>query len=177
MMKKILLATLFCVTNVAYGATFTATMVDLKTGDSVGVVKITESPYGMVFTPNLSGIRITQGGLHGFHVHEEPSCAPTVKDGNIIPGGGAGGHYDPDKTGHHGYPWTDNNHRGDLPKMYIDDNGQVNMPVLAPRLKPIDFAGGRSLMIHVGGDNYSDEPPMGGGGARMICGVIKPQSL
>jgi Cu-Zn family superoxide dismutase len=28
-------------------------------------------------------------------------------------------------------------------------------------------------MIHEGGDNYSDEPaPLGGGGARIACGVI-----
>jgi Cu-Zn family superoxide dismutase len=28
-------------------------------------------------------------------------------------------------------------------------------------------------MLHVGGDNYADTPaPLGGGGARMACGVI-----
>jgi Cu-Zn family superoxide dismutase len=28
-------------------------------------------------------------------------------------------------------------------------------------------------MIHAGGDNYSDEPaPLGGGGARVACGVV-----
>jgi superoxide dismutase, Cu-Zn family len=33
---------------------------------------------------------------------------------------------------------------------------------------------GRSIMIHAGGDNYSDTPaPLGGGGARTACGVIK----
>ena len=32
---------------------------------------------------------------------------------------------------------------------------------------------GRALMIHEGGDNYADEPkPLGGGGARIACGVI-----
>jgi Cu-Zn family superoxide dismutase len=32
---------------------------------------------------------------------------------------------------------------------------------------------GRSIMIHEGGDNYSDQPkPLGGGGARIACGVI-----
>jgi Cu-Zn family superoxide dismutase len=29
-------------------------------------------------------------------------------------------------------------------------------------------------MIHEGGDNYSDKPkPLGGGGARIACGVVK----
>jgi Cu-Zn family superoxide dismutase len=28
-------------------------------------------------------------------------------------------------------------------------------------------------MIHAGGDNHADHPaPLGGGGARMACGVI-----
>ena len=36
-----------------------------------------------------------------------------------------------------------------------------------------DFAG-RSLMIHAGGDNHADHPaPLGGGGARLVCGVVK----
>ncbi|NES46128.1 superoxide dismutase family protein, partial [Moorena sp. SIO2C4] len=32
---------------------------------------------------------------------------------------------------------------------------------------------GHSLIIHAQGDNYSDIPkPLGGGGARVACGVI-----
>lgn len=28
-------------------------------------------------------------------------------------------------------------------------------------------------MVHEGGDNYSDDPkPLGGGGARVACGVV-----
>lgn len=49
----------------------------------------------------------------------------------------------------------------------------ATQPVLAPRLKLSDLSG-RALMIHAGGDNHSDQPAMlGGGGARIICGVIK----
>ena len=45
--------------------------------------------------------------------------------------------------------------------------------VVAPRLKVSDLAG-HALVIHAGGDNYSDQPaPLGGGGARIACGVIK----
>ncbi|KIT27448.1 superoxide dismutase, partial [Vibrio parahaemolyticus VP766] len=87
-------------------------------------------------------------------------------------GGGAGGHYDPDNTGQHGFPWTDGNHLGDLPALYADMEGNANQPVLAPRLKMSDLKG-RALMIHAGGDNHSDQPAkLGGGGARIVCGVI-----
>jgi len=38
--------------------------------------------------------------------------------------------------------------------------------------KLADLAG-HSLMIHAGGDNHSDHPmPLGGGGARIACGVV-----
>ena len=43
--------------------------------------------------------------------------------------------------------------------------------VLAPRLK-LDDLQGRALMIHSGADNHADHPaPLGGGGARVGCGV------
>ena len=47
--------------------------------------------------------------------------------------------------------------------------GPVN--VLAPRIELNEFRG-RYLMIHEGGDNYSDEPKLGGGGKRVACGVV-----
>ena len=44
-----------------------------------------------------------------------------------------------------------------------------------PRTLAWDIAGGR-VMIHAGGDNYSDAPkPLGGGGARVACGVAAAQ--
>ena len=57
------------------------------------------------------------------------------------------------------------------PPLFVDANGNVTQPVLAPHLKISDLKG-RSLMVHVGGDNHADHPaPLGGGGARIVCGV------
>lgn len=138
-------------------------------GAAVGRVIIAASPYGLVFTPELSGL---PPGLHGFHLHENPSCEPKEKDGKMVPALAAGGHYDPATTKKHGLPWGDG-HLGDLPALYVDPAGKASYPVLAPRLKPADLRG-RSLMVHVGGDNHADHPaPLGGGGARLACGVIK----
>ena len=145
-------------------------MVDDKgTGAAVGQVLISESPYGLVFTPAMKGLA---PGLHGFHVHENPSCAPMEKEGKMVPALAAGGHYDPTGTKRHGLPWGDG-HLGDLPALYVDNAGSATYPVLAPRLKIADVKG-RSLMVHVGGDNHADHPaPLGGGGARIVCGVIE----
>jgi len=139
------------------------------TGASLGTVSIEETPYGVVFTPSLTGL---EPGAHGFHVHEKGNCGPDMKDGKPGAALAAGGHYDPDNTKQHGLPWG-KGHRGDLPALVVDAKGNATLPVLAPRLKLAELKG-KALMIHVGGDNHSDHPqPLGGGGARMACAVIK----
>lgn len=166
-------AALLCAVSVAAHAaplSITVNAVSAKgTGAALGTVTVEETPYGLVFTPALSGL---EPGVHGFHVHEKPSCAPEVKDGKPGAALAAGGHYDPDGSKKHGLPWGDG-HKGDLPALVVDAKGSATMPVLAPRLKLADLKG-RALMVHAGGDNHADHPaPLGGGGARMACGVIK----
>lgn len=134
----------------------------------VGTVTATDSPYGLVLTPALHGLA---PGLHGFHVHQNPSCDAKEKEGKWVPALAAGGHFDPAGSNKHGEPWGDG-HLGDLPPLYVDAAGQATQPLLAPRLKVADLTG-RSLMVHVGGDNHADHPaPLGGGGSRMACGII-----
>lgn len=138
-------------------------------GAALGTVAITETAHGVVFTPSLTGL---EPGVHGFHVHEKGSCAPEQKDGKPVAAGAAGGHYDPDNSKKHGLPWGDG-HRGDLPALIADAKGNASQPLLAPRLKLAELKG-KALMIHAGGDNHSDHPqPLGGGGARMACALIK----
>jgi Cu-Zn family superoxide dismutase len=138
-------------------------------GKSVGRIDVSETPYGLVFIPVLAGL---PPGLHGFHVHENPSCEPGQKEGKMVPALAAGGHYDPATTKRHGLPWGDG-HLGDLPALIVDATGNANYPLLAPRLKIADLKG-RSLMVHAGGDNHADHPaPLGGGGVRLFCGVMQ----
>lgn len=175
-MKKLAVSSLFALpfalaTAHAAAASLTVPMHVVNesgTGAGAGQIVVSESPYGLVFTPALSGL---PPGLHGFHVHENPSCAAKEKDGKSVAALGAGGHYDPAKSGQHGTPWG-NGHLGDLPALYVDTSGKADQPVLAPRLKLSDLAG-RALMVHAGGDNHADHPaPLGGGGGRIVCGVV-----
>ncbi len=137
-------------------------------GASVGMVTAENTQYGLLLTPELSGLT---AGIHGFHVHQNPACGPGEKDGETVPGLAAGGHYDPTGTEAHEGPYGEG-HLGDLPPLYVDDAGMAMTPILAPRLTTEDIVG-RSLMIHMMGDNFSDEPaPLGGGGGRLACGVI-----
>ena len=137
-------------------------------GAALGSVTVEQTPYGVVFTPALSNLK---PGVHGFHVHEKPSCAPELKDGKPGAALAAGGHYDPEGSKKHGLPWG-SGHKGDLPALVVDAKGNASMPVFAPRLKLADLKG-RALMVHAGGDNHADHPEPLGGGARMACGIIK----
>ena len=166
-MSRVMFAAVLVVSVNATAAS--VTMKDLASGAVVGQVELSESPYGAVFTPALSSL---PAGLHGFHVHANGSCDSSIKDGQSVAGGAAGGHYDPQQTGRHGAPWQDDVHKGDLPPLYVDEVGKAVQSVLAPRLTLAELSG-KALMIHAGGDNHSDHPaPLGGGGPRVVCGII-----
>lgn len=170
--KRLLLSSLmlFAYHSVALADSMQVKIYELEKNDirkPIGMIEIEENSHGLIFTPNLSSL---PEGLHGFHVHEKPSC--DMKDGVV--GGAAGGHYDPEHTAKHLGPYNINGHLGDLPALYIDDKGQSTMSVLAPRIKNLSEIKGHSLIIHLGGDNQSDHPlPLGGGGARLACGIIE----
>lgn len=138
-------------------------------GASIGRITVSESKHGLVLTPDLKEL---PPGEHGFHLHQNPSCEPGTKDGKMQAAISAGGHFDPKGAGNHGAPWG-KGHLGDLPPLHVDQDGTATRPVLAPRLKMKQLPG-HALMIHAGGDNFADQPaPLGGGGARIACGVFK----
>ncbi len=144
--------------------------IDVKgVGASLGSVKITADKGGVVLTPDLKGM---PPGDHGFHMHEKANCSAMQKDGKLEPGEGAGAHFDPKKTHKHAGP-NGGGHRGDLPALKVGADGTATAPMTVAGLRLKDFTN-RSLMVHAGGDNYSDAPkPNGGGGARIACGVVQ----
>ncbi len=140
--------------------------------DAIGNVTLQDSDHGLVIELDLEQL---PPGLHGFHVHENPDCSPAEKDGKMTAAAAAGGHYDPEKTGAHLGPYNPDGHLGDLPSLYVNKDGESAHKLLAPRLE-VDDLTGRALMVHEGGDNYSDQPePLGGGKSRIACGVIPEQ--
>lgn len=138
-------------------------------GASIGTIEAEDTTDGLTLTPDLTGL---PPGEHGFHVHQNPDCGPGMKDGQPVAGLAAGGHWDPENTGKHLGPGG-GGHKGDLPRLAVANDGTATAPMTVPGLSVADLEG-RSLMIHAGGDNYSDEPkPLGGGGARIACGVVE----
>ena len=137
-------------------------------GESIGTVSARDSDQGLEIIPSLSGLT---PGEHGFHLHANSSCDSAANaDGAMVAGLAAGGHWDPDETGEHLGPFG-NGHRGDLSRLVVNDDGTTPTSVVAPRLSTADLRG-KALVVHAGGDTYSDTPALGGGGARIACGVV-----
>ena len=135
-------------------------------GPSIGAITALDTDQGLVIEPELNGL---SPGEYGFHLHANGSCDPGTQEGIPVAGLAAGGHWDPDQSGRHLGPFGDG-HRGDLSRLIVNDDGQTTVAVVAPRLQVADLQG-RALILHSGGDTYSDEPPLGGGGSRMACGL------
>ena len=159
---RLLVVTMALMLAAPAAAQMTVDIYDTATGaERLGTIALEDAVGGGVrFTPDIAGVLPT--GEHGFHAHVNPDCG--------MGGRAAGGHYDPGNTGRHEGP-AGRGHLGDLPRL-TSNAGRVVTSVVAPRLTTSDLAG-RALVIHEGGDNYSDSPaPLGGGGARLACGVV-----
>ncbi|MGP9799390.1 superoxide dismutase family protein [Rheinheimera sp. NSM] len=135
-------------------------------GDSAGSITIAEMPGGLVFKPALQGLA---QGEHGFHLHENPSCEPAMKEGKRQAAAGAGSHFDPANTDRHAGP-DGNGHLGDLPRLRITDNA-LQQDVVAKQLT-LDDIKNRALVVHEGADDYSTDPA-GDSGTPIACGVVQ----
>src|SRR5262245_45336753 len=130
-------------------------------GEKIGTVTVSDGKGGVSFKVSVKGLPAAQ---RGFHVHEKGDCGPGMKDGKMEAGVAAGAHYDPEGHKSHKGP-KGQGHKGDLP-LLEGNKGGIEQTVVAPRLTLADVKG-RSLMIHEGGDNYSDNPENGGGKGRV----------
>ncbi|HZZ35669.1 MAG TPA: superoxide dismutase family protein [Caulobacteraceae bacterium] len=141
------------------------------TGAGVGQITFRDGVGGILIDLDLHGL---PPGAHGLHVHLNASCAPTTAaDGTVTLAGGAGPHLDPGKTGKHAGPMG-GGHMGDLPAADVGADGKAHTTLPAPQIASVSDLKGHAVVLHAGGDNYSDQPAAnGGGGGRLACGVLQ----
>lgn len=171
-LTSLLITTLMLSSLPAFAADKSVTMHAINedgVGKIIGTLRLKDSEQGLIIATDLAELT---PGEHGFHIHENPNCDAKEKDGKKVAGLGAGGHYDPAHSGKHQGP-IGAGHAGDLPALIVAADGSAKGEVVAPRLRIVDVTD-RTVIIHAGSDNYSDSPkPLGGGGARIACGVIE----
>jgi len=175
MQRRILSAVvlMFASVETANAATISVTVNKIDengVGAAIGTLTLEDTGAGLKITPALASL---PPGPHGFHVHANGSCGPGEQDGRKVAALAAGGHFDPAKSGKHLGPASSEGHKGDMPVLTVDPDGTAKASVVVPHLTVAD-AQGHAIVIHAGGDNYADTPaPLGGGGARIACGVVK----
>jgi len=140
-------------------------------GESLGTLRLVETPSGLRIEPQVRGLT---PGPNGFHLHEYPSCRPGVVNGTVVAAGAAGGHWDPKGAGHahhHGMAGIDHHPvgtaehpprpQGDLPDLLASAQGTATQPVLAPQFRMVSEVRNRTVIIHQGPT-----------ATRFACGVI-----
>ncbi len=147
-------------------------------GVVVGVAHFLEVAGGTRIT-----LRVLKGltpGKHGVHVHSKSSCAdaPDATTGANVKFGGAGTHLDPLETKKHGGPANTEKeaHAGDIPNIEIQTSGRGTLEFTTTKLTvsdgPLSLKSG-SIVIHANEDKYTNDPPLGGSGPRLACGVVR----
>ncbi|MGH9159903.1 MAG: superoxide dismutase family protein [Vicinamibacteraceae bacterium] len=136
-------------------------------GKSLGTAELSETPTGVIVTVKLSGI---PPGEHALHLHTTGQCqAPDFKS--------AGGHYNPESNTH-GFKSPKGTHKGDLPNVYVDADGTLNVDAfvsgvtLAPGAQSLLDDDGTAIVVHAKLDDYSTDPA-GDAGDRIACGVVE----
>ncbi|NEX95238.1 superoxide dismutase family protein [Caulobacter sp. 17J65-9] len=138
-------------------------------GATVGTATIFEGPGGLLMRIEAGGI---PSGWHGVHFHEKGVCTPPDF-------ASAGAHI---KAGDHlhGLLNPKGHEAGDLPNLWADGGGRVEMAVWSnsvsvkgaegrPALLDAD---GSAVVIHANPDDQHNQPT-GNSGGRIVCGVVK----
>ena len=137
-------------------------------GQSIGTVEMWETPGGISFRINASGL---PPGIHGLHVHTTGRCDP--------PGfTTAGAHWNPAGR-QHGFENPAGPHAGDLRNVTVAGNGVLQETVALPGVSYHQLfdagpgADGAALVLHAAPDDLRTDPS-GNSGARIACSVLGP---
>lgn len=148
-----------------------ATLID-RARNEIGQAHFQQGPTGVLITIELDTPVESAHGWHGVHLHMIGDCSNedfTSSGGHINPSGRAHGLLNPEGP--------DN---ADLPNIYVHADGALRAQVFtdrvslngeydAPALLDED---GSALVIHDNEDDHMSQP-IGGAGARHVCGVIE----
>ncbi len=132
-----------------------------------GTVTFKDVPGGVWVSVDITGLppykpadNGNPTGPHGFHIHENGTCAVGDPQEPFM---AAGEHWNPTGQPH-------GNHAGDFPVLF-SNNGRAKMNFFTNRFKSRDVIG-KSIIIHQSPDDYRTQPA-GNAGKRLACGIIR----
>jgi superoxide dismutase, Cu-Zn family len=139
-------------------------------GVAAGTANFADGPKGVIMRIEVKGLT---PGWHGLHFHEKGDCSEAAFKS-------AGGHVHGGSTLVHGLMNPEGNESGDLPNLYVAQDGTGHAEIFAPyvslktgtaRTALLD-QDGSAVVIHANPDDHSTQP-IGGAGDRIACGVIR----
>lgn len=138
---------------------------------SVGTIQVYGGPEGVVISLELSGM---EPGWKAIHIHQKGTC-----DDHNEGFKESAGHVDPDDR-EHGLLNADGPELGDLPNIWVHDDGRVKAELYAPGVTLDDSDtgllddDGSAFVIHEDPDDHKTQP-IGGAGGRIACGVVQEE--
>ena len=157
-----------CVTSLAEESSRAVSKIINPGGQTIGHASFEQTPHGVLILVQVSDL---SPGPHGIHLHAVGTCSPdfTAAKGHINPDGKA-----------HGLRNPDGPDSGDLPLLFVGEDGTAKAEFFTPRVSVADGSArslldedGSALVIHEHPDDH-DTQPIGGAGGRVGCGVIVP---
>jgi Cu-Zn family superoxide dismutase len=130
-----------------------------------GHVMLKEAKGGITLTAEVTNV---PPGKHGFHIHENGSCAEAGK--------AAGGHFNPDKVEHGFIPKNGHmhSHAGDMGNITINKDGKGTLKIFLEGLTLSEgkyAVNGKAIILHEKEDDFGQ--PTGNAGGRIGCGIIE----
>lgn len=142
-------------------------------GERIGQVELFAAGGGTLMRLELQGL---PPGPKAIHIHSVGSCEDAC-DGFME----SGGHLNPDNR-KHGLLNPEGPDAGDLTNFYVHENGYAWAEMFTSLASLDGSVGatildqdGAALVIHENPDDHYSQP-IGGAGARIACGVIRPIS-
>lgn len=140
--------------------------------DVVGEAVFQQGPIGVLITISMDGLPESATGFHGSHLHSIGDCSNedfTSSGGHINPFGRQHGLLNPEGP--------DN---ADMPNIYVHSDGTARVQIHTTLVSldgregiPSLFdADGSAIVFHDNPDDHISQP-IGGAGARHVCGVIE----
>jgi Cu-Zn family superoxide dismutase len=140
-------------------------------GRAVGTVTLAEGPRGVVVRVEGRGL---PPGWHGIHFHAKGDCSDPKFER-------AGGHTHGGEKSVHGLLNPAATDTGDLPNVHVAADGSLKAELFSSFVgfgveggrQNLADADGSAVLIHANADDHRSQP-IGGAGARIACGVLKP---
>lgn len=137
--------------------------------NELGKAHVKEGPEGVVIRLSLEDLA---PGWKAIHIHEKGTCEDH-HEGFVA----SGGHVDPEGP-EHGLLNPEGPEAGDLPNIWVHQDGRVKAELYAPGLSlsgegnGLLSGEGTALVIHEQADDHQSQP-IGGAGSRVACGVLQ----